>query len=142
MNPGEFAAPLAGGALIGTAALLLYATLGRIAGISGIAYGGLWGGAGDRAWRWLFLGGLVAGGWIASIAFEALPAPGAFSNATLALAIGSGLLVGIGTRMGNGCTSGHGVCGLARLSPRSLISVLVFMGAGMLTATLLRPLLT
>jgi uncharacterized membrane protein YedE/YeeE len=141
MNPGEFAAPLAGGALIGAAALLLYATLGRIAGISGIAYGGLWAGAGDRAWRWLFLGGLVAGGWIASIAFGALPAPGAFSNATLALAIGSGLLVGFGTRMGNGCTSGHGVCGLARRSPRSLISVLVFMAAGMLTATLLRPLL-
>jgi uncharacterized membrane protein YedE/YeeE len=142
MNPGDFVAPLAGGALIGAAALLLYATLGRIAGVSGIAYGGLWAGAGDRAWRWLFIGGLVAGGWIAAVAFGALPVPGAASAATLALATGSGLLVGIGTRLGNGCTSGHGVCGLARLSPRSLASVLVFMGAGMLTATLLRPFLT
>ena len=60
----------------------------------------------------------------------------------LAIAIGSGLLVGIGTRLGNGCTSGHGVCGLARLSPRSFASVLVFMGLGMLTATVLRPLLS
>lgn len=137
----SFVAPLAGGVLIGLAALLLYATFGRIAGISGIAYGSLWAEAGDRTWRWLLLGGLVAGGWIASVAYAALPAPAAFSGSTLALAIGSGLLVGIGTRLGNGCTSGHGVCGLARLSPRSLVSVLVFMGVGMLAATLLRPFL-
>ena len=134
-------APLAGGVMIGAAALLLYATLGRIAGISGIAYGGLWAGAGERAWRWLFLGGLVAGGWLAVLAFGALPAPVARSGAAIALALGAGLLVGFGTRLGNGCTSGHGVCGLARRSPRSLAAVLVFMGVGMLAATLLRPLL-
>ena len=131
----------AGGLMIGLAALLLYATLGRIAGVSNIAYGGLWA-QDDRVWRLVFLAGLVGGGWLAVLATDALPAPAALAGAPLAIAITSGLLVGFGTRLGNGCTSGHGVCGLARLSPRSLASVLVFMGLGMLTATLLRPLLS
>jgi uncharacterized protein len=126
---------LAGGALIGAAAVLLYAMLGRIAGISGIAYGSLWADPGDRSWRWLFLGGLAAGGLLAAALGAALPV-GAVPPG---LAIAAGLLVGAGTRLGNGCTSGHGVCGLARRSRRSLLSVLVFMGVGMLTATLLRP---
>ena len=139
MTPWSIA--FAGGLLIGLAALLLYATLGRIAGVSNIAYGGLWA-QDDRAWRVLFLAGLVGGGWLAVLATGALPAPAALAGAPLAIAIASGLLVGFGTRLGNGCTSGHGVCGLARLSPRSLASVLVFMGLGMLTATLLRPLLS
>ena len=142
MNLPDVVAPVAGGLLIGLAAVLLYATLGRIAGISGIAFGGLWADADDRAWRWTFLLGLVGGGWLAALAWRALAAPPEVSAATLALALGSGVLVGIGTRLGNGCTSGHGVCGLARLSPRSLVAVLVFMGFGMLAATLLRPLLT
>ena len=131
----------AGGLLIGLAALLLYATLGRIAGVSNIAYGGIWA-RGDRRWRWVFLAGLIGGGWLAALAAGALPAPGALTGVSLAVAVGSGLLVGFGTRLGNGCTSGHGVCGLARLSPRSFASVLVFMGVGMLVATLLRPLLS
>ena len=131
---------LAGGALIGAAALLLYGTLGRIAGISNIAYGGLWA-QDDRRWRIVFLVGLVAGGWLAVLAFGALPAAAAPTGASLGIAVASGLLVGFGTRLGNGCTSGHGVCGLGRLSPRSLVSVLVFMALGMLTATLLRPVL-
>lgn len=139
MSPGLVA--FAGGLLIGLAALLLYATLGRIAGVSNIAYGGIWA-RDDRLWRLLFLAGLVGGGWLAVLATGALPAPGPAAGAPLAIAIGSGLLVGIGTRLGNGCTSGHGVCGLARLSPRSLAAVLVFMGIGMVTATLLRPLLS
>jgi hypothetical protein len=141
MNWSEFAAPLAGGALIGLAALLLYATLGRIAGVSGIAFGTLDSRGAERLWRALFLGGLVAGGWLAALAFGALPPAARFTGSAAGIALVAGALVGLGTRLGNGCTSGHGVCGLARLSPRSLASVLVFMAVGMLAATLLRPLL-
>jgi hypothetical protein len=131
-----------GGLMIGSAALLLYATLGRIAGVSTIAFGARTTAGPERAWRLLFLGGLVAGGWLAALLFAALPPAGPFTAGAAALAIGAGVLVGFGTRLGNGCTSGHGVCGLARLSPRSLASVLVFMGVGMLAATLLRPVLS
>jgi uncharacterized membrane protein YedE/YeeE len=141
MNLGEFAAPLAGGALIGLAALLLYATLGRIAGISGIAFGVLRSHGSERHWRLLFLGGLIAGGWLATLAFGALPPAAPSTGGAAAIALGAGVLVGFGTRMGNGCTSGHGVCGLARVSRRSLVSVAIFMALGMATATLLRPLL-
>jgi len=142
MNVTDFAAPLGGGLLIGAAAVLLYGTLGRIAGVSGIAYGSYGTVGTERRWRLLFLAGLVGGGWLAALAFGALPVPAGAGAASVAIAVGAGLLVGFGTRMGNGCTSGHGVCGLARLSPRSLVSVLVFMGIGMLTATLLRPVLS
>lgn len=136
----DFAIPAAGGMLIGLAALLLYGTLGRIAGVSGIAFGAVWTRGRERHWRAVFLGGLVAGAWLGAAMFAlAPPAPIGAGGALLAGA--AGLLVGFGTRMGNGCTSGHGVCGLARLSPRSLASVAVFMGVGMLVATLLRPLL-
>ena len=133
--------PLAGGVLIGFAAVVLYATLGRIAGVSSIAYGGLWAAPGERSWRWIFLGGLVVGGWFAAnlVTVPSVPEP---SGTAVALAIASGLLVGFGTRLSGGCTSGHGVCGLARLSPRSLVAVVVFMALGMATATLLRPVLT
>lgn len=132
---------LAGGALIGSAALLLYATLGRIAGISGISYGLLWGERSEFAWRLTFIAGLLAGGWLAVVlvGFQSL-GPGS-SLTPVWLVLLAGALVGFGTRLGNGCTSGHGVCGLARLSPRSLAAVAVFMAMGMLTATLLRPLL-
>jgi uncharacterized protein len=141
MNLSDVIAPLAGGVLIGLAALLLYATLGRIAGVSGIAFGALPASGPERTWRVLFLGGLVAGGWLATLAVGALRAPEPATAASLLLAIGAGLLVGVGTRLGNGCTSGHGVCGLARRSPRSLAAVAVFMALGMVAATLLRPLL-
>lgn len=129
-----------GGLMIGSAALLLYAMSGRIAGISGILGGAMWERQQERLWRLAFLAALVVGGWLATL----LPANGGAHIASPhnALLIVSGLLVGFGTRLGNGCTSGHGVCGLARLSPRSLASVMVFMGIGMLSATLLRPLLT
>jgi len=140
MNLNEYAAPLAGGILIGLAAVLLYAVLGRIAGISGIAYGSLWAAPGERAWRWIFLGSLVAGGWLAALAIGDLP-DSPFTRTAAALAVASGLLVGFGTRLGGGCTSGHGICGLARLSQRSLVAVLVFMALGVITATLLRPVL-
>ncbi len=142
MNLGDFAAPLAGGALIGLASLLLFGALGRIAGVSGIAFGVLPSHGGERHWRLLFLGGLVAGGWLATLVFGALPPAAQFTGGAAALALGAGVLVGFGTRLGNGCTSGHGVCGLGRRSPRSLASVIVFMALGMAAATLLRPLLT
>lgn len=128
---------LLGGALIGAASVLLFIGAGRIAGISGIAYDIVR--PGGRAWRLLFLLGLVGGGALAAHALGyGLPVVPADAPWLLIL---SGALVGFGTRMGNGCTSGHGVCGLARLSPRSLVSVLIFMAAGIATATLLRPVL-
>ena len=129
-----------GGLMIGAAALLMYATLGRIAGISGITFG-LFGARGDRVWRLVFLAGLVAGPWILVLSGFDSPAGSSATGTGYVLIAIAGLLVGIGTRWGNGCTSGHGVCGLARLSPRSMVAVAVFMGTGILTATFLRPLL-
>ncbi len=113
-----------GGVLIGASAMLLWLTLGRIAGISGIL-GGLAGARGeDRAWRIAFLAGLVGAPLlVALLAGE----PRTEIAAGPALLIAAGLLVGFGTRLGAGCTSGHGVCGIARLSPRSIVATLVFM---------------
>jgi uncharacterized membrane protein YedE/YeeE len=130
--------PLTGGLLIGLSATLLLLLNGRIAGISNIA-GGLWSPArGDAAWRWFFLSGLLAGG-VGLRVFN----PEAFgqSDASLVQLGMAGLLVGLGTRLGNGCTSGHGVCGLSRRSLRSLVATLVFMGTGMTTVYLVRHLL-
>jgi len=127
-----------GGLMIGLAALLMYSTLGRIAGISGIAFGFLWQ-ASDRIWRSAFLVGLLLGPWL--LIFSGLAsAPKSTASATgLVLISVSGFLVGLGTRLGNGCTSGHGVCGIARLSPRSVLAVVAFMGTGMIAATFIRP---
>jgi uncharacterized membrane protein YedE/YeeE len=126
---------LLGGALIGLAASLLLWSTGRIAGISGIVVGLLLGARGDRAWRAAFLAGLIAAG----LAF-ALFSPNAVgvSPRSLPVVAGAGLLVGVGTRLGNGCTSGHGVCGNSRLSPRSIVATLAFMATGMLTVALWR----
>lgn len=128
--------PLMGGALIGLSALLLYAIEGKIAGITGIVFGTM---RAVSSWRVLFLVGLIGGGWLATefgVTLPVVPLPETISgNVLLAVA---GLLVGIGTRMANGCTSGHGVCGLAQLSPRSFVAVATFMGFGMLIATLLK----
>jgi uncharacterized protein len=125
---------LAGGLMIGAAALLLYATSGRIAGISGISLG-LITGATDRGWRLWFLGGLIGGAWMAAMLSGLAATPPPPSTGLALSMMGAGLLVGIGTRIGNGCTSGHGVCGLARLSPRSLAATLSFMALGMATAS-------
>jgi uncharacterized membrane protein YedE/YeeE len=127
---------LAGGVLIGLAATLLLWLNGRIAGVSGILNGVLFPGRGEVAWRAAFLLGLV----LAACAYMALvpgaPQPrGDFPRWAL---VAAGLLVGFGTRMGNGCTSGHGVCGIARLSTRSLASVGVFMATAMATTFLWR----
>jgi uncharacterized membrane protein YedE/YeeE len=130
---------LAGGALIGLAAVLLLWLNGRIAGVSGIA-GGLWFSAsGDRAWRVLFLAGLVvgAGTWVA---FGGSPAPHreGFPKSLLVIA---GLLVGYGTSLSNGCTSGHGVCGVARLALRSLVATAVFLVVAIVTTFVVRHVL-
>ncbi|MEG2879843.1 MAG: YeeE/YedE family protein [Comamonas sp.] len=129
---------LAGGALIGIAAAMLVLLNGRIAGISGIL-GGLFKPAkGDIAWRVAFVLGLV-GAPLAYAVFSDFPRP-EIDAGTGALVL-AGLLVGIGTRYGSGCTSGHGVCGLSRLSPRSLAATLAFMGAGFVTVYVARHLL-
>jgi len=127
---------LAGGILIGLAASLLLWTNGRVAGISGIV-GGLWRPvAGDLSWRALFLGGLLTGGVVAALL---VPEALAFSlDRSLPLMAVGGLLVGFGTRLGSGCTSGHGVCGNARLSPRSIVATVTFIAAGMVTVLALR----
>lgn len=135
--PTEFTpvSALLGGALIGLAATVLYAVLGRIAGISGIVTAALER-SGERAWQLAFLSGLVvaASAWFV---FADVPPRSGFPWPWLVVA---GLLVGFGTRLGSGCTSGHGVCGLARLSKRSLVAVIVFMAAGFATVYLLRHL--
>lgn len=129
---------LAGGALIGISATLMLLLHGRIAGITGIASGAI-----DpetppreRLWRWLFLGGLLIG------ALLLLPfLPDRFSigvERSLLVPAVAGVLVGVGTRLGSGCTSGHGVCGISRGSPRSLIATLTFVVSGVLTATAYR----
>ena len=128
-----------GGALIGLAAALLLALNGRIAGISGIVGGLLPPRAGDMGWRLLFVAGLALGALLLRIVGgEPLAAPAGTS--TLLLALG-GVLVGFGSRLGSGCTSGHGICGLARFSPRSLVAVATFMGSAMVTVFVLRHLL-
>jgi uncharacterized membrane protein YedE/YeeE len=124
---------LAGGVLIGLASGALVLINGRIAGISGILGGLLH--TGDRPWRWAFLAGLMAAPWVWR-AFAALPAMDI--SASVPLLIVAGLLVGVGTRLGSGCTSGHGVCGLSRLSLRSLVATLCFMASGFATVALTR----
>jgi uncharacterized membrane protein YedE/YeeE len=127
---------LFGGALIGLAAVLLLAFNGRIAGISGIL-GGLISSPepGDRLWRAVFLLGLVSGPALYRLLFGALPLE---MQAAAPALIAAGLLVGFGTRLGSGCTSGHGVCGLARLSPRSLVATITFMLSGFATVYVAR----
>jgi hypothetical protein len=117
---------LAGGALIGLSALILMLGLGRVAGIAGIV-GGLRADRQELPWRGAFIVGLVLGPTLC-IAGSAAPLEIAV-GANFPAIIAGGLLVGLGTRLGSGCTSGHGVCGMARLSPRSLVATVVFMAA-------------
>jgi uncharacterized membrane protein YedE/YeeE len=130
-------ASLAGGMLIGLAAALLILFNGRIAGISGILGGLLRPRSGDLGWRIAFLAGLIGTPLLWRL-WQALP-PVQVDAGTPALIV-AGLLVGVGVRYGAGCTSGHGVCGLSRLSPRSLAATIAFMAAGFLTVYLLRHL--
>ncbi len=127
---------LFGGALIGLGAITLLALNGRIAGISGIAAGLIRPARGDWAWRAVFVVGLIAGAAAYRFAGGALQNL-QFVPAALMLVI-AGFLVGFGARLGGGCTSGHGVCGLARLSPRSIAAVAVFTVTAMITVYLIR----
>ncbi|WP_266183773.1 YeeE/YedE family protein [Dyella humicola] len=127
-----------GGVLIGLSAVMLMVTLGRIAGISGIA-SGLLTGASDRGWRVAFVLGLVAAPLLLLL-LRGDAGIGAPQVGWPLMAV-AGLLVGFGTRLGSGCTSGHGVCGMARLSPRSLLATLVFVLSGVVTVFVMRHLL-
>ena len=129
---------LAGGALIGLAAALFLLLNGRIAGISGVLGGLLKPVRGDIAWRAAFILGLVGAPLVYGL-FAGLPVPQI--DADYAALIAAGLLVGVGTRYGSGCTSGHGVCGVARLSPRSLVATACFMAAGFASVFMIRHLL-
>ncbi|WP_394778335.1 YeeE/YedE family protein [Undibacterium sp.] len=134
-------ASLLGGVLIGLAAAMLMLFSGRIAGISGIVGGLLHFGANagsGRGWRIAFIVGLVAAPLVYQL-FAALPESSV--DASWPVLIVAGLLVGFGTRYGSGCTSGHGVCGLSRLSPRSLAATLLFMAAGFVSVYVMRHLL-
>lgn len=122
---------LLGGALIGLAAALLMLLTGRIAGISGIFGGLLPLHATGRGWRLAFIAGLIAEPLLATLGGAPLPTP-TMPSSYVIIAIG-GLLVGIGTRMGSGCTSGHGVCGSARLSVRSMVATAIFMVVAIIT---------
>jgi uncharacterized protein len=129
---------LTGGLLIGLAAAMLVLFNGRIAGISGILGGLLRPKPGDVSWRLAFVLGLLAAP-VVYAAFAALPASHIAASDTLIVV--AGLLVGVGTRYGAGCTSGHGVCGLSRFSLRSLVATLTFMAAGIVTVFAMRHLL-
>lgn len=130
---------LAGGILIGLASVAFALLLGRIAGISGVLAGLLRPRREDIGWRIAFLGGLLAAPFVYSLA---TPMPPLQIEAGVPALVAAGLLVGIGTRYGAGCTSGHGVCGLSRLSPRSLVATLAFMAAGFLTVFFVRHVLS
>ena len=126
---------LAGGALIGIAAMLLAALTGRIAGISGIVGGLLRPHPGEIGWRVAFVVGLMSAPVLYALLGDRVDVQIDASNAMI---VAGGLLVGVGTRLGSGCTSGHGVCGLARRSPRSVAATLTFMAAGFFTVFLSR----
>ncbi len=130
---------LLGGMLIGSAAVLLLVANGRIAGISGIVGGLVTRATADTAWRVAFVAGL----WLGAIVYWLVRGE-VFAvqlAATWPAMLSAGLLVGFGTRMSGGCTSGHGVCGIARLSKRSIVATLVFMGAGIATVFVTRHVL-
>ena len=129
---------MAGGVVIGLAASLFILLNGRIAGISGILGGLLRPARGDIGWRVAFIAGLVAAPLVYGLS-GALPATRVDAS-TLTLVV-AGLLVGLGTRYGAGCTSGHGVCGIARLSPRSMVATVCFMAAGFITVFVARHML-
>jgi uncharacterized protein len=125
-----------GGALIGLSAVLLMLLNGRIAGITGIAAGLLDPTGSDRFWRAAFIVGLIAAPLSAMLVSYAVPVPQMPGN--LITVVAAGLLVGFGTRLANGCTSGHGICGIARLSARSITATAVFMIAAIAVVALTR----
>jgi uncharacterized membrane protein YedE/YeeE len=131
-------APLAGGVIIGLASAMLWVLHGRVAGISGITGGLFVAPSGDRHWRLSFVLGLISGGLVLSFML-----PGAFGSSpvSLGVAVVAGALVGLGTTLANGCTSGHGVCGIGRFSRRSMVATASFIGAGMAAVYAVRKLM-
>lgn len=133
-----YTTPLIGGLLIGLTSVALLLFLGRIAGIAGIVWSAI-SAQPDNAWRWLFILGLLLGPLLYhSLTAMPYPAP---SPLPWWQAVAAGLLVGFGVKMGSGCTSGHGVCGIGRLSPRSLIATITFMLTGFITVYIIRHVL-
>ncbi len=132
-------ASVLGGVLLGVASSMLFLVNGRILGVSGIVGGMPAAPDGDRLWRVVFLAGMLVGG--VSLLVVARSSLAIASESTVPLAVGAGVLVGVGTRLGNGCTSGHGLCGIARLSRRSLVATLVFMACAALTVLVVRHVL-
>ena len=128
-----------GGVLIGLAATLLMLFTGRIAGISGILAGCLGSGTDDKRWRVAFIAGLLLAPLAAGLIGYPVPSPQMPSS--WGIIVVAGLLVGFGTRLGGGCTSGHGVCGIARLSARSLVATVVFMATAIVVVALSRHVL-
>lgn len=128
---------LLGGAMIGAAAGLLLLINGRVAGVSGIMGGALSLPSGDTAWRFAFVVGLMAGPLLVRMLGGTVTIT---PQATIPVLVVAGLLVGLGTRVGGGCTSGHGVCGVARLSPRSLVATMTFIAVAMVTVFVTRHL--
>lgn len=125
-----------GGGLVGLSAVLMMALNGRIAGVSGILSGTFTQPTGDRLWRLLFIVGIIIGGALPVWLDAGLKAP--LPAASVGLAVVGGLVVGFGTGLGSGCTSGHGICGISRLSRRSILATLTFMASGIATVTLIR----
>ena len=134
-------ASLFGGILLGVAVSLYILVNGRVLGISGILGGLLPAKQGDSIWRVAFLLGMLAAPWVYGLITRSAPSTPPRIDASVLTLVVAGVLVGIGTRYGSGCTSGHGVCGLSRLSPRSLVATLCFMGAGFATVFVVRHLL-
>jgi len=131
----QIAAPLVGGVLIGLATAAMLVLHGRVAGVSGIVGELVERSDGQNRWRFAFVAGLVVGGLLLQ---RLLPASLGVPVSSGALLVVAGLLVGFGTRMSGGCTSGHGVCGNARLAPRSIVATLTFMGVAMVVTFVLR----
>lgn len=134
----KFLFPLIGGGIIGLAASLMLLLNGRVMGVSGIVKGVIDPRRGDVLWRALFIAGLLCGGALLHLLDPQILDPKA--NRNLIVISIAGMLVGFGTALGSGCTSGHGICGVSRLSPRSIVATLTFMSAGILMATLIRTL--
>lgn len=139
MNLYLYLMPIAGGLLIGLSTLIMMLSLGRVTGISGTFWEAVRNPS-NNLWRIAFILGLMIGTALVHYGFG-LAIPDA-RNAGLAKTITAGFLVGFGTKMGNGCTSGHGVCGIGRLSLRSTVATITFMLAGILTVSIIRHLLT
>jgi uncharacterized membrane protein YedE/YeeE len=136
MAPFDPISALLGGALVGVASTLLMLSTGRIAGITGIFAGSLTLAAADKSWRLAFIGGLIAAPLLGGLVGLPLPSPQMPSN-WLLIAV-AGVLVGFGARLGGGCTSGHGICGIARLSLRSIVATGLFMASAMLVVAVMR----